>query len=231
MLPIRSTTTHAPPRGISQARSSLLAAARIASMAPYTPAARSGGIANRMLAVPTIYTAAIIGAASASARGMVRRGSRISASIKEAASGPVKAKANAVQKMTSARRNDGTIVCRLMAVAEPKRHHVTSASTISSTIPSQRATAPAPFNHFALASPRTLRMVAPRITAIEKQTKYTGEAFPELPGMESRALPAEKYKTLGKKASVPLQYVHPVINPANGPKARWVQEHRPPSSG
>src|ERR1700731_717467 len=162
---------------------------------------------------------------------MVRRGSRISASLKEAAPGPVKAKASAVQKMTSASRNVGMIECRLIGVAEPKRHHVTSASMISSIIPSQRATAPAPFNHFAMARPRTLRMVAPRITAMEKQTKYTGEAFPAFPGMESSALPAEKYKTLGKKASVPLQYVHPDMNPANGPKARWVQEQRPPSSG
>src|SRR6202166_1680605 len=162
---------------------------------------------------------------------MVLRGSRISASMKEAASGPVKAKANAVQKMTSARRNDGTIVCRLMSVAEPKRHHVASASTISSNIPTQRATAPAPFNHFALARPRTLRMAAPRIAAMEKQRKYTGEALAVVPDVESRALPAEKYKTLGKKASVPLQYVHPVMNPTNGPKARRVHEQRPPSSG
>src|SRR5438270_8950559 len=106
-----------------------------------------------------------------SALGTVRCGSRISRLMNDAASGPVQQKASVVQKMTSARRNVGVRVCRLMGVAGPKRHQLITAREINSTVPTHRATAPALLSHFAVAIPRTLRATDTASTASEKLTK------------------------------------------------------------
>ena len=91
--------------------------------------------------------------------------------MNEAASGPVQAKAIVAQKTVSVRRKPGTIVCRVMGVAIPKRRQIASPRTTSTIVSSQRAIAPALLSHFALASPRTLSATAMPRAAIEKQMK------------------------------------------------------------
>src|ERR1700733_2354987 len=113
-----------------------------------------------------------MGAAMNRALGTVRCGSRISRLMNDAASGPVQQKASVVQKMTSAKRNVGVRVCRLMGVAGPKRHQLITARATNNRVPSQRATAPALLSHFATAIPRTLRATDTASTARETPTKY-----------------------------------------------------------
>jgi len=113
---------------------------------------------------------------------------------------PIQAKAIVAQKATSARRNPGTIVCRLIAVAGPKRHQLASARTTSRIVPSQRATAPALLSQVARLSPRTLSVAATTRAAIEKAMKYRGEALATASALpdQNNALPAAKYSSAGK---------------------------------
>ncbi len=63
--------------------------------------------------------------------------------------------------------------------------------------------------------------------------KYSGAAAsaPPLPPPIYSAFPAVKYNSAEKYGRVLAQYVHPVMNPANGPKACLHQTYMPPSSG
>ena len=55
-------------------------------------------------------------------------------------------------------------------------------------------------------------------------------AWTDGPPMNS-ALAAAKYSRPGKYGRLHDQYVQPVMNAANGPKARLLQTYMPPSSG
>src|SRR6266513_670145 len=112
-----------------------------------------------------------MGAAIANALGTVRRGSRLSPPMNDADSGQVQANAIVAQKTVSARPKRGTIVCRVIGVAVPKRRQIASPRATSRIVSSQRAIAPALLSHFALASPRTLSATATPRAAIEKQMK------------------------------------------------------------
>src|SRR5207245_3806647 len=75
--------------------------------------------------------------------------------------------------------------------------------------------------HLASASPRRFRATATPRAAIEKPMKYSGEAAAAAFGCpdHNSALPATKYRMLGKYGRLAVQYVQPVMKAANGPKA------------
>src|SRR5580765_8497941 len=95
------------------------------------------------------------------------------------------------QKMTSFRFVLGTNTGGVNGVADPKRLHDTAPSTMSTAAGIQLAIAPTLFDHACQAGPPM-----------------------------NSALAAAKYSNPGKYGRFEPQYVQPVMNAENGPKAR-----------
>src|SRR5580704_763300 len=112
-----------------------------------------------------------------SARRTVRCGSAISAPIKDAASGPVHAKAIVDQKMISVRCKLGVMPALLKAVADPNFNQVPSPSAASIRPASQREIAPTLLSHLAMAMPRKLSQVASASPDSANAMKYAEEAL------------------------------------------------------
>src|SRR6202030_2281090 len=74
-------------------------------------------------AVPTMYISAISAPAANTARGSVRRGSRISALIADTSSRPVNAKAICDQKFTVSQFQCGSMFETVKCVTDPWRGH------------------------------------------------------------------------------------------------------------
>ena len=102
---------------------------------------------------------------------MFFRASLISSPIIEALSSPLREKAMVDQNTMSLSRVLGIRVSALNSVAEPKRLHATTASTISNRPGIQRPTAPRLCSHLPTASPRTLRPAARASASREKPMK------------------------------------------------------------
>src|SRR5580698_1984508 len=144
--------------------------------------------------------AAIIGAATASARRTVRCGWLISSPMKEAASGPVQAKAIVAQKIRSVRCRLGARPDLLNAVADPNFSQVVTPRNARSRPASQREIAPTLLSHLAMAIPRKFRYVARASPASANAMKYPEEALACALAREETysALPAAKYRRPGK---------------------------------
>jgi len=97
--------------------------------------------------------------------------------MNDAASGPVHANAIVAQKTMSAEAETGTIVCRVIGVAVPKRRQIASPRPTSKIVSSQRAIAPALLSHFALASPRTLSATRRRRGGDREADRILGDAL------------------------------------------------------
>src|SRR5262245_64217597 len=113
----------------------------------------------------------MITAAATTARGMVRRASRISSAIVDPLSTPPKANAIVDQKITSFRLVLGTSDAASIGVADPKRLQDTAPSTINRPATIHAAMPPALFSHLPTSSPRTLTVTAnvrPIIDAVMK---------------------------------------------------------------
>src|SRR4029450_9426161 len=97
----------------------------------------------------------MITAAATTARGMVRRASRISSPIVDALSTPPKANAIVDQKITSFRLVLGMSDAVSIGVADPKRDQDTAPSVINRPATIHAATPPALFSHLPMSGPRT----------------------------------------------------------------------------
>src|SRR5579872_1607595 len=128
-------------------------------------------MATRMLKVPAMYRRVTETAAAITARGMVRRASRISSPIAEPLSRPPNANAMVDQKITSLSDVAGTKERALRDVADPYRSHETTPSTMTAAATIQLATPPMLFNHLPRARLRTFRQTAIARPAIETVRK------------------------------------------------------------
>src|SRR5262249_8930468 len=194
-------------------------------MMPCSPDACSFGIATSTLSVPTMYRIVIVAPAVRIARGTVRRGSSISSPIVDPLSTPPNANAIVDQKMTSFSPVLGTNDDAGIGVAGPNRLHATAPSAISSPAGIHPATAPALFSHLPTSSPTTFIVTATTRPVIATAMKYAllvDHACHSGPPMNS-AFAAAKYSRPGKYGRFGHQYVHPVMNAANGPNARLLQ--------
>jgi len=120
-----------------------------------------------------------------------------------------------------------------MTFAGPNRLHATTPRTISRSAEIQPAIAPTLFSHFPTSSPTTFIVTAITRPADATRMKYVlfdDSTCHAGPPMKS-ALAAAKYSSPGKYGRLDPQYVHPVMNAANGPKARLLQTYGPPSCG
>ena len=120
-----------------------------------------------------------------------------------------------------------------MGVADPYFVHEYRPNATRNPIGIHPAIAPALLSHLAMLSPTTFRMTAIARPMTENTMKYGALAesdWAERPPTKS-ALAAAKYSSPGKYGRFVDQYIQPVRNPANGPKACFVQTYKPPSSG
>ena len=101
-------------------------------------------------------------------------------------------------------------------------------STRRNSIGTQLAIAPTLFSHLPTFNPTTFSVTARTSPLIATMMKYVlfddsgCDAAPPLGNMYS-AFAAAKYKSPGKYGRFDPQYVHPVMNAGNGPKARLLQ--------
>src|SRR3954470_1960133 len=104
---------------------------------------------------------------------------------------------------------------------------------ISRPSASHPATAPTLLSHLPMLSPMTFSHTHSARPAIETAMKYVlfVESFCASGPPMNSAFAAMKYNRLGRYGRLVVQYVQPVMNPANGPNARLLQTYRPPSSG
>src|SRR6266851_8959310 len=159
------------------------------------------------------------------ALGTVRRASLISSPIVDPLSTPPNAKAIVDQKMTSLRLVLGINVACVIGVAEPCRRHEIAPSTISTIAGIHAAIAPTLFSHFPTLRPTTFMVTAIARPTVETTMKYVRLEASDChdgPPMYS-AFAAAKYSRPGKYGRLDPQYVHPVMNAANGPNARLLQ--------
>src|SRR5947207_13042404 len=94
----------------------------------------------------------------------------------------------------------------------------------------QPAIAPALLSHLPIWRPTTFSVTAIVRPTTETAMKYGGlvdRVCAEGPPTNN-TLAAAKYSRPGKYGRFVTQYIHPVRNPANGPKARLLQTYMPP---
>ena len=172
-----------------------------------------------------MYSTVMTTPADSTARGTIRLASWISSPIVDALSTPPNANAIVDQKITSFRLVLGTSACDPSGVADPKRRHATAPSAIRSSAGIQPASAPALFSHLPTFSPTTFivtAMASPTVEIAMKYVLFADSACHDGPPMNS-AFAAAKYSSPGKYGRFDPQYVHPVMNAANGPNARLLQ--------
>src|ERR1700722_19331246 len=160
-----------------------------------------------------------------SARGMFRRGSRISSPIIDALSTPVTENAIVDQKIISLMCTLGTNADGASDVADPYRPQITTLSTMSSIAGTHRPTAPALCTHFPILRPATLGPTASARPINEAPIAYAGivaRCAPRAP-VSTAALITVNKSSDGKYGRFDVQYSHPVRNPANPPNARLFQ--------
>src|ERR1700677_1313624 len=127
--------------------------------------------------------------------------------MKEAASGPVQAKAIVAQKIRSVSCKLGTRPALLKGVAGPNFSHVAAPNNARTRPASQREIAPTLLSHLAMAIPRKFRYVAKASPASANAMKYPEEALACALAREETysALPAAKYRRPGKKGRLLVQ--------------------------
>ena len=223
--PTAFNVTSAAANGASQPTPTFAVMAWIACMMPWSPEICCFGIASRTANVPARYNSVMTTAAASTARGIVRRGSRISSPIVDALSTPPKANAIVDQKMTSLRLMPGTSDAVFIGVADPNRIHEIAPSVISSPADIHAEMAPTLLSHLPMSTPTTLIVTAkarPMIDTVMKYAPLADNACHDGPPTNSR-FPAAKYSSDGKYGRFVPQYDHPVRKAANGPKARLLQ--------
>src|SRR5262249_20508655 len=138
---------------------------------------------------------------------------------------PPNAKAIVDQKMTSFRLVLGANASGGIGVADPNRLHEAAPRTITTPAGIQLAIAPTLCSHVPPFSPTTSIATAMTRRVIATAMKYLlleDHSCQAGPPMYS-ALAAAKYSSPGKYGRFDPQYVQPVMNAENGPKARLLQ--------
>ena len=119
----------------------------------------------------------------------------------------------------------GTRARGASGVADPNRLRTTAPSAISSIAGIHPAIAPTLFNHLPTFSPTTFMVTAiasPIVATTMKYVLLADSACHVGPPM-NKAFAAAKYNRPGKYGRFEPQYVHPVMNAANGPNACLLQ--------
>ena len=224
-----------PPRALSVTRMAstgtshdapiLPAMVCIACMIPCSPEICSFGSASSMARVPAIYRMVMTAPAARIARGTVRRASTISSPIVDPLSTPPNANAIVDQKITSLSVVLGASAPSVIGVADPNRIQDTAPKTMRKVPTIQPAVAPALFSHLPTFNPTTFITTASVRPASATAMKYglrSARNCQRAPPTNS-TLAAAKYSRPGKYGRFDPQYVHPVMNAANGPNARLLQ--------